>query len=225
MIRYRRLPKTFLLECVAVAALLTSVGVATHAAARQQDPFRNIFPEETPGPPFYTNLAAGYLPHDGDLAVVFFYRSPECIPADFNLLDYIDLTPAFPDGPPRPFLCDLHIRGRGFWHSADDPAPKQQIFYELDAVPTWIIAWSELEAAASDGVLTITELASLPSIAAGEAFSFTESVRNTVPELRPGSEALKATGLLSDGRSFVVHLNEKFIDGVHYFPNAQINID
>ena len=82
-------------------------------------------------------------------------------PADFNLLDYLDFTPAFPGGPPRPFLCELQIEGRAFWHSLDDPAPGLQFFYGLGAVPTWFVAWSELEAAASDGVLTISELAAL----------------------------------------------------------------
>ena len=49
--------------------------------------------------------------------MVFFYRSPDCVPADFNLLDSLDFTPAFPGGPPRPFLCELQIEGRALWHS------------------------------------------------------------------------------------------------------------
>ena len=221
---FRYLPQRNLFAKSLIGALLFGIGFVNYAAAWQKEPFRNIFPEETPGPPFYTNISAGYLPHDGDLAVVFFYRSPECIPADFNLLDGIDLTPAFPGGPPRPFLCDLHIRGRGFWRSPEDPAPAQQIFYELDTVPTWIVDWNELEAATSDGLLTISELAALPSVAAGQALQFTESIRNGNPEQRPGSESVTATGILDDGRSFAVHINEKFIDGTHYFPHISIDV-
>ena len=188
-------------------------------------PVQRTFPGETPGPPVYANIGSGFLPHAGDRAVVFFYRAPDCVPPDFNLLDYLDFTPAFPGGPPRPFTCELKIQGRGFWHSLEDPAPKQQFFRELEAVPAWFLAWSDLEAAAADGVLTISELAALPSLQIGEATSFLETIRNTVPSQRPGSDTVVATGTMSDGRAFVVHINEKFQDGIHLFKNVRIDIE
>jgi hypothetical protein len=156
---------------------------------------------------------------------VFFYRSPASVPADFNLLDFLDFTPAFPGGPPRPFLCELLIEGRAFWHSLDDFAPAQQFLHGMGAVPTWFVAWSELEAAGADGVLTTAELAALPSLQVGEASSFLETIRNGVPPQRGGSEEVIATGKLMDGRSFVVHINEKFRDGVHLFKNIRIDIE
>jgi len=203
-------------------AVMIVLGAADVAVAQ---PVHRVFPGDTPGPPIYANISAEYLPHTDDLAVVFFYRSPSCVPEDFNLLDYLDLTPAFPGGPPRPFLCDLQIQGTAFWHSLDDPAPALQFFFELNAVPTWFVAWSELEAAAADGVLTISELAALPSLQVGEASSFLETIRNGVPAQRGGSEEVVATGTLLDGRSFVVHINEKLRDGVHLFRSIRIDIE
>jgi hypothetical protein len=197
-------------------------GAAARAVAQ---PVHFEFPGGTPGPPIYASIDSGFLPHTEDLAVVFFYRSPDCVPEDFNLLDHLDFTPAFPGGPPRPFLCELLISGRAFWHSLDDPAPALQFFYGQGAVPTWFVAWPELEAAAADGVLTISELAALPSLQIGQASSFLETIRNSVPAQRGGSEEVVASGTLLDGRSFVVHINEKFRDGVHLFKNIRIDIE
>ena len=203
-------------------ATMIVLGAADRAVAQ---PVHIDFPSGTPGPPIYASVLSGFLPHTEELAVVFFYRSPDCVPADFNLLDYLDFTPAFPGGPPRPFLCELQIEGRALWHSLDDPAPALQFFCGLGAVPTWFVAWPELEAAAADGVLTISELAALPSLQVGTATSFLETIRNSVPAQRGGNEELIATGTLMDGRSFVVHINEKFREGVHLFKNVRIDIE
>src|SRR5687767_1113461 len=90
-------------------ATMIVVGTANRAVAQ---PVHVDFPGGTPGPPIYANIGGGFLPHTDELAVVFFYRSPDCVPADFNLLDFVDFTPAFPGGPPRPFMCELQIEGR-----------------------------------------------------------------------------------------------------------------
>ena len=203
-------------------ATMIVLGAADRAVAQ---PVHVDFPGGTPGPPIYANIGSGFLPHTDDLAVILFYRSPACVPADFNLLDSLDLTPAFPGGPPRPFLCELQIEGRALWHSLDDPYPALQFFNGLGAVPTWFVAWSELEAAAADGVLTISELAALPSLQVGEATKFRETIRNTVPAQRVGGDEVVATGVLMDGRAFVVHINETFREGVHLFKNVRIDIE
>lgn len=205
--------------CVIAAAIVLFSADRAHA-----QPVHVEFPAGTPGPPIYTNIGSGFLPHTEELAVVFFYRSPDCVPADFNLLDFLDFTPAFPGGPPPPFLCELQIEGRALWHHADDPGPALQFFYGMGAVPTWLVAWNELEAAAADGVLTVSELAALPSLQVGTATSFLETIRNTVPPQRPGGDTVVATGTLADGRAFVVHINEKFKDGVHLFKNVRIDV-
>ena len=78
-------------------ATMVVLGAADLAAAQ---PVHVAFPGGTPGPPIYASVGSGFLPHTEELAVVFFYRSPACVPADFNLLDFLDFTPAFPGGPP-----------------------------------------------------------------------------------------------------------------------------
>ena len=203
-------------------ATMIVLGAAERAVAQ---PVHVDFPGSSPGPPAYANIGTGFLPHTDDLAVIFFYRSPDCVPADFNLLDFVDVTPAFPGGPPRPFLCELQIEGRALWQSLDDPFPALQFFYGQGAVPTWIVAWPELEAAAADGVLTISELAALPSLQVGEASHFVETIRNGVPPQRDAGDGVVASGSLSDGRSFVIHINERFRDGMHLFNNVRIDID
>jgi hypothetical protein len=52
-----------------------------------------------------------YFFHDDQWAAFVFLRLPSCVPADFNLLDQADFTPAFPGGPPRVFGCALTVDG------------------------------------------------------------------------------------------------------------------
>ena len=99
------------------------------------------------------------------------------------------------------------------------------VLLRTGAVPTWFVAWPELEAATADGVLTITELSALPSLQVGKASFFLETIRNGVPAQRGGGEEVVATGMLLDGRSFVVHINEKLREGVHLFKNVRIDIE
>ncbi len=126
-----------------------------------------------------------------------FYRSPECVPADFNLLDSFDPSS-------RPFSSPLHIEGRLNWRSLDDPFPAEIFLRGTGAVPVWFVRWPELEAAVADGELTIGELAALPSLLIGAASFFNESIRNSIVEQRGGNEAVVASGTLTDGGWFQV---------------------
>jgi hypothetical protein len=166
-------------------------------------------------PPLYAALEREFLPHTDEWAVVVFYRSPECIPNDFNLLDFLDFSG-------RPFSCDLHIEGRSTWVSLDDPYPAAQFYRGTGAVPVWFVRWSELQNAVADDVLTIGELAALPSLIIGSASFFLESIRNDIRGQRGGNEALVAAGTLADGRSFFFEMTEKFRDGVHLFPHITV---
>jgi hypothetical protein len=166
-------------------------------------------------PPFYSFLAEGFTPHTQEWAVVVFYRPPECVPTDFNLLDFLDLSS-------RPFSCALHIEGRLNWRSLDDPYPAEIFLRGTGTVPVWFVRWPELEAAVADGELTIGELAALPSLLIGTASFFNESIRNSIVEQRGGNEAVVASGTLRDGRWFQVEFTEKFRDGVHIFPHIRI---
>jgi len=116
----------------------------------------------------------------------------------------------------------LHIEGFLLWRSLDDPYAAEILLHGTGAVPTWFVRRPELQGAIADGVLTIGELAALPSLLTGSASFFLESIRNDIVQQRGGNEALVASGTLSDGRSFQVELTEKFREGEHLFPHVRI---
>lgn len=195
---------------IAPAALLAVLAVS--APAQAQVHLR--LPDDIQ-PPIYAALDRGFLPHTDEWAVVVFYRSPECIPNDFNLLDFVDFSGS-------PLLCDLHIEGRSTWVSLDDPYPASQFYQGTGAVPVWFVRWPELQSAVADDVLTVGELAALPSLTVGSASFFLETIRNDIRGQRGGNEALVASGTLADSRSFFFQMTEKFRDGVHLFPDITI---
>ena len=116
----------------------------------------------------------------------------------------------------------MHIEGFLLWRSLDDPYAAEILLHGTGAVPTWFVRRPELQGAIADGVLTIGELAALPSLLTGSASFFLESIRNDIVQQRGGNEALVASGTLSDGRSFQVKLTEKFREGEHLFPHVRI---
>ncbi len=193
------------------AAMVLSV-FAVSAPAQAQIQLR--VPDDIQ-PPVYAAVNRGFLPHTDEWAVVVFYRSPECIPDDFNLLDFLDFSGL-------PILCDLHIEGRTTWVTLNDPYPAAQFFRGTGAVPIWFVRWPELQGAVADDVLTIGELAALPSLTVGSASFFLESVRNDTRGQRGGNEALVASGTLTDGRTFFFEMTEKFRDGVHLYPHITV---
>ena len=197
-----------------MTATLVLAVLAVSAPAQAQIHLR--IPEDGQ-PPIYANVARGFLPHANGWAVVVFYRSPECIPDDFNLLDFLDFSGS-------PALCDLHIEGRTTWVDLSDPYPAAQFFRGTGAVPVWFVRWSELQGAVADDLLTIGELAALPSLMVGSASFFLESVRNDTRGQRGGNEALVASGTLTDGRTFFFEMTEKFRDGVHLYPHITVQI-
>jgi len=195
---------------MAAAMTLAALALATPAQAQ----IHTRVPDDGQ-PPLYAIFDRGFQPHTDEWAVVVFYRSPECIPSDFNLLDFLDFSG-------NPFLCDLHIAGRTTWVSLADPYPASSLFQGTGAVPIWFVRWPELQGAVADDVLTIGELAALPSLTVGSASFFLESTRNDTRGQRGGNEALVASGTLTDGRAFFVEVTEKFRDGVHLFPHVAI---
>lgn len=169
-------------------------------------------------PPIYANVdgtAGGFLPHTDEWAVVFFYRSPECVPAEFNLLDFIDRSG-------RAFGCPLLIEGHSNWRSFEDPYPADSLLQGRGDVPAWFVRWPELQAAVADGELTVPELEALPSLMIGTASFYHESIRNDIRGERDANESLAALGTLSDGRTFQVELAEKLHDGIHTFIHVRI---
>jgi hypothetical protein len=157
-------------------------------------------PAQGPGVPAYARIEAGRVIQDGTWAAIVFYRLPECVPNDFNLLSFYD--------PPRAFDCPLTVRGFEIWKNGPPPVdfgPIQTKSHGLGAVPIWFVKWSELQTAIADGTLTVSELWTLPSLRIGSASFFQETL-HPLGAAQHGSLDIVAHGLLSNGSAFHLHV-------------------
>src|SRR5215471_11633154 len=148
-------------------------------------------PEDSPGYPFYARIVWPDIIHTVEWAAIPFYRDPSCVPGDFNLLGFIDI--------PRAFGCPLTVTGFEVWKNGlpIDQAPLVAKTHGLGNVPVWFVAWPELEAAIADQVLTIFELASLPSLQIGYADFYEETLHPpAVEDPTPDHLQINATGAL-----------------------------
>jgi hypothetical protein len=160
--------------------------------------------------PYYARIEATEEPfHDEVWAPIVFYRPPECIPVDFDILEFYDYENAFDCQPPT-------TDGFIIWDDEPwDSNPIQIKLHGLGAVPVWFVEWPELQEAMADDELKIGELADLPSLMIGSATFYNET-------LHPGASInLVARGtLVEDGRIFQLHAN-LLAGGI---PNVQLNI-
>ncbi len=172
------------LRLLVTLAVLGSAGTA-QAAVRL----------EATGGPFYARIGAGEIYHDGEWVAIAFYCPPECVPNDFNLLDFFN---------PAALDCPSFVAGFGIWKNgpwAGDLAPIQSRLNNTAPMPIWFVDWNELQGAIADDVLTIDELAGLSSRLVGAATFYTE----TLHPLGGGPQtmiSIVASGLLEDGRQF-----------------------
>ena len=170
---------------------------------------RMTFPAEFPGVPAYARIEA-LTPQifivEG-WAVIAFYRSPDCVRPDFNLLEFFD--------PPAAFGCEPAVEGFALFEPGVFPgAPKVAHLNGTGAVPFWFVPAETLLAAIQDGVLTIGELKGLEGLVVGLATQFTEMHQPTPDPLLGGGNPKEklvqsAKGTLQDGRSFQYHLTEQ----------------
>ncbi len=190
----KRVP--FTVSLIALAALVLAVaGFANE---------RLLIPEDT-APPLYTSGGAPlFLPdgsvfaiHDGQCAAIPFYRPPECVPPDFNLLEGFDLGA---------LDCPLLVEGFGEFGESF-PNPNSTELRGLGAVPVWFVRWDELQDAVDDGELTILELASLESLQIGSA-SFYQEQNHIFGTHQVSHLALVASGTLQDGSQFDLQVVE-----------------
>jgi hypothetical protein len=111
------------------------------------------FPAEDPGIPTYARMGPvlNQFLVAGDKLVIPFYRNPECIPANFNLLHYYD--------PPQAFGCELKVAGM-FVIEKEAEAGQFPIMVHTSGteVPFWIVDWSDLQAVMAGGSVTVGDL-------------------------------------------------------------------
>jgi hypothetical protein len=187
---------------ILLASLLTiGTGIAVDAQLRID-----------PQPPFYARLSQNpslglnqEILHDDQWAAIPFYREPACIPADFNLLQMVDLTPD-PVYGLRPFGCALSVEGFELWENGPgiDTAPLHSRLRGIDAVEIWFVSWPALSLEVQDGQLTVGELGSMPSLRRGIATLFSETL-HPFGTSKAHNIALEALGYTDDGARFLFH--------------------
>jgi hypothetical protein len=204
-------PKVTILKTALGAALVLAAGASPQATPLAGDGIHNgqgvNLPRDqfdwTPAdPPIYARVERPYVaPHDNMTAVIVFYRDPECVRPDFNLLDLVDV--------PAAFDCGLVVRGREYRALGSDPfaPPYLSVLRNRGRVPMWFVSTAELMAAAADDVLTIGELRALPSLVKGWAAPWSEWLE-PYPVRTPSVTRMHARGMLPGARTFVFDYEE-----------------
>ena len=201
-----------------VLAIMTAAGAAPAAATVRLEDGGDV--------PFYARVTTIGTPdqifHDDEWAVIVFYRPPECVPDDFDLLTFFDFPG--PSGPGAFGCTPPTTAGFSLWRNGPglDPAPYLAVTHGLGAVPVWFIRWPVLDAALQDGVLTMAELEALPeeSRLMGSAHYFRQVLQPHDAAAVPKTQFL-ARGALDDGRAFRVR--GLFVEGTTL--QTQIDID
>lgn len=143
---------------------------------------------------------------DQEWVVNIFYRSPSCVPVNFNPLNFFDI--------PRAFRCPLTVEGFEVRSQAFGP-PLHSELQGLGAVPVLFVKRAEFEAAAADGELTLTELLGLEAGVMGSA-SLYQEVLHPRGGARVVNADYQAAGTLENGRPFRVHIQEHEGQVVHF---------
>ncbi len=133
---------------------------------------------------------------DGETAVIAFYVDPAFSPPGFNLMNFYD--PAVPEDTP---FC---VAGFEIWKNGpntEDLAPMQVNLKNTGPMAIWFVSLAELQAAQADGIMTIGELASLPSLVKGTATFYTETL-HPYEAVKRTLITIVASGSLESGASF-----------------------
>lgn len=181
-------------------------------------PVRTTSPSAAdPGLPYYARVepAPPFVYHDDEWAAIVFYRDPSCVPGGFDLIRFFDA--------PAAFGCSQLVTANSMWkEGAFMGAPKVVKVSGSGAVPVWFFPTEVVLPAAADGVLTMTELRSLPNRLTGSASRYDEVVHPhpLPPSAGGGGHAnpkliITARGSLEDGRSFRLHMSRGDYDEVH----------
>ncbi len=158
-------------------------------------------PGESPGVPIYARTDPPFAFHTEQWAAIVFYRNPNGLPGDVNLLQ-------FPQ--PGAFACDLTISGFEIWDNPSVDFGPHQALSSGSAVPVWFVPWTTLQAALADNFLSKSELESLNPLK-GLATTFHEVIHPFVPPGAPGGGqvphlTITASGALPNGGSFQCEL-------------------
>ena len=98
----------------ALALVLPFTGVPQAQAAERFEQTSNDLP-------FYALIERGLVHNDGEGAAIAFFRPPECIRSDFNLLDFFDAPAAFGCNATEPYLSGFRISQNGPFEPPSSP--------------------------------------------------------------------------------------------------------
>ncbi|MDX1612762.1 MAG: hypothetical protein R3300_00555 [Candidatus Promineifilaceae bacterium] len=191
-----------------VSVLLVALTGATTAQA-EEGLVRTTWPSaEDPGMPFYARveLLPPYIFNNGEWAAIVFYRNPDCVPPNFNLISVFDV--------PAAFSCPHTVQGASLWQGEIfNGAPKSINISGSGAVPVWFVPWEAVkDQAKADGVLTVTDLLQIEDRLVGYADHYAEELQpHPDPAFGGGGHPnpkmiVNAHGQLEDGRAFKLHI-------------------
>lgn len=156
--------------------------------------------------PFYARFGENETFGDEEVVAIVFYRPPECIPAEFNLMQFFH----FPDETsPGAFACaPPTTAGTETWENGPetDPAPLVAELTGRGAVPVWFFDREELFAAMADGQVTIGDLTEMPSRRVGTAVTYAELLHPSQSNAQPLIQ-FTAEGTLEEGGAFAVSVS------------------
>jgi len=142
--------------------------------------------------PFYARIETGQTGtiHTDEWAAIPFYRDPECVPEDFNLLDFFDI--------PRVWECESFMAGFEVWKNPDiDLAPIQSELKAVGPMPIYFVPWAVLQVAMEDDVLTMSELEEL-DVRVGIATFYTETLHPSGGASQQAMISIVAHGYVKD---------------------------
>lgn len=177
---------------------------ADEALAANEDELVRV--ENGDGPPFYARFGENETFGNNEWVAIVFYRDPNCVPDGFNLNQFFDFPGetgpgAFGCQPPTTDVVE-------YWQGepGSGPAPAVSEMTGRGAVPVWFFSRADIDAANSDGVVTITELEGLASRRVGSATTFTEYLKPSQSNAAPIIQFM-AKGALDDGGDFLVDVS------------------
>jgi hypothetical protein len=159
------------------------------------------FPEDDPGIPIYARVGPilnqffvtnGYL-------VIPFYRDPECIRDNFNLLNYYD--------PPAAFGCELIVKGK-FVIETDAKEGAFPIMAHIEGIQmaVWIVGWPDFQGLMESGPVTIADLEALNPMK-GLSLQYEEYLS---PRLQEHEVIIEAGGIIeATGEEFTFSLTHR----------------
>lgn len=181
-----------LLICVAAALQLTlSASAAVMRSAAPPDPYAPVWVRGMDDPTV-------------DTVVWVFYRAPEDVPSEFDLMQFFDWNDRDGNGIPDPWEYPLLLKGFTLYR---DGLPLKASLREIDAVPVWFTSSEEtLMLLQQTGTITFEQLSQMRSLLKGSAIFYHEELHPIDCAAQVAKFNYQGTGSLEDGRSFSFHV-------------------